>query len=59
MYEIYPGNKRVEKKLNKLIKTRKDIVEKLQRLKEDPRKNVGAHPLHGPLAGKWACWLGF
>ncbi|MFH1593000.1 MAG: type II toxin-antitoxin system mRNA interferase toxin, RelE/StbE family [Candidatus Woesearchaeota archaeon] len=58
MYEIYLANKKVERILDKLTKTRKDIVEKLQRLKEDPRKNVGAHPLHGPLAGKWSCWLG-
>ena len=58
MYEIYPANAKVEKRLNKLIKTRKDIAEKLKRLRHDPRKNVGAHLLHGKLAGKWACWLG-
>ena len=58
MYELYPANRRVERKLDNLIKTRKDIIEKLKRLKEDPRKNVVAHKLHGRLAGKWSCWLG-
>jgi len=58
MYDIYPANKKVEKILEKLINERKDIVEKLKRLKQDPRRNIGAHPLHGRLAGKWGCWLG-
>ena len=58
MYEIYPANKKVEKLLNKLIKTRKDIVEKLKRLKKNPRKALDAHSLHGQLEGKWSCWLG-
>ncbi len=58
MYEIYPANKKIEKTLEKLIEKRRDIVEKLKRLQEDPRKNLDAHPLHGPLAGKWSCWLG-
>ncbi|MBI2499118.1 type II toxin-antitoxin system mRNA interferase toxin, RelE/StbE family [Candidatus Woesearchaeota archaeon] len=58
LYELFPANKRVEKKLKELIETRKDILEKLRKLKENPRENVGAHPLHGPLAGRWSCWLG-
>ncbi|MEI6058735.1 MAG: hypothetical protein WCP89_03100 [archaeon] len=24
----------------------------------EPRRTNGAHPLHGRLNGKWACWLG-
>ena len=31
---------------------------KLERLKENPRERIGAHPLHGRLKGKWSCWLG-
>ena len=58
MYEIYPASKRVEKALLEFIRSRSDVVEKLRRLKENPRENIGAHPLHGPLAGKWSCWLG-
>ncbi|MBI4175759.1 MAG: type II toxin-antitoxin system mRNA interferase toxin, RelE/StbE family [Candidatus Aenigmarchaeota archaeon] len=34
------------------------MKEKLNRLKNNPRKEIGAHPLHGRLKGKWACWLG-
>ena len=58
MYSIYLANKKVDKILNNLIRKRKDITEKLKRLKEDPRRNLDAHPLHGPLSGKWSCWLG-
>ena len=58
MYEIKTRNKRVKKDLENYIVTRKGIREKLERLKENPRKESGAHPLHGKLAGKWGCWLG-
>ena len=58
MYEIYTSNKRVEKKLNYYIEIRKDILNKLNRLKINPRKDCGAHQLHGDLHRKWACWLG-
>ena len=58
MYEIYPTNKKVERVLLELVASRGDAVEKLRKLKENPRKSVGAHPLHGQLAGKWSCWLG-
>ena len=37
---------------------RKGIKDKLRQLKENPRREIGAHPLHGKLTGKWACWLG-
>ena len=40
------------------IKERQDIASKLQRLKQSPRTEIGAHPLHGRLADKWSCWLG-
>ena len=52
MYELCPANRKVERELNRLIKFRKDIAEKLRKLAEDPRRNVGvAHPLYGRLAG--------
>ncbi len=53
MYEIYPANKRVEKKLEEIKNSRNDILEKLKNLKENPRENSGAHPLHGRLQSKW------
>ena len=58
MYELKTRNKKVEKRLKEYIELRKDIPEKLNRLKQNPRKECGAHPLHGNLAGKLACWLG-
>ena len=52
------ASKKVEKKLREHMTLRSDIAGKLDRLKLNPRKEVGAHPLHGRLVGKWACWLG-
>ncbi len=58
MYKLFIANDRAEKRLLGYIKIRNDIKGKLDRLKTDPRRECGAHPLHGRLAGKWACWLG-
>ena len=51
-YEIFTANNKTERKLQEYIKIRKDIINKLEKLKEDPRKESGAHPLHGRLSGK-------
>lgn len=58
MYEIYFAHSKAEKILEEFLKERNDIKNKLLRLKQNPRKEIGAHPLHGKLSGKWACWLG-
>ena len=58
MYEITTRNKNIEKRLEEYFNMRRGIKEKLIRLKENPRKEIGAHPLHGKLIGKWGCWLG-
>ena len=58
MYEITTRNKNIEKRLEECFNMRRGIREKLIRLKENPRKEIGAHPLHGKLIGKWGCWLG-
>jgi addiction module RelE/StbE family toxin len=58
MYEIKTKNKKVEKRLRYYIDMRRDIIDKLRRLKINPRRECGAHPLHGDLFGKWACWIG-
>ena len=58
MYEIFIANSKTEKRLQEYIKRRDDIKEKLERLKINPRKELGAHPLHGRLAGKMGAWLG-
>ncbi len=58
MYKLFSANSKTEKRLNEYISLRADIKEKLEKLKLDPRRTNGAHPLHGRLAGKWSCWLG-
>ena len=58
MYSIFIENKKTEKKLNEYIQFRQDIKDKLDKLKLEPRRANGAHPLHGKLDGKWSCWLG-
>ncbi|OIO81097.1 hypothetical protein AUJ84_01670 [Candidatus Pacearchaeota archaeon CG1_02_32_132] len=58
MYEVFTANSKTEKRLNEYLNQRKDIKDKLNRLREKPYKSNGAHRLHGRLAGKWACWLG-
>ena len=58
MYEFYVANSRAEKNLREAIQNRNDVKDKLDRLKNNPRTEAGAHPLHGKLKGKWACWLG-
>ena len=52
MYEIFIASKKAEKRLLAYIKLRKDIKNKLERLKIDHRRELDAHPMHGKLAGK-------
>jgi len=58
MYELYTLNKKAEKNLQDYVSSRNDVKDKLNRLKTSPRRENGAHQLHGSLSGKWACWLG-
>lgn len=39
------------------LSLRKDIKNKLEKLKNNPRKELDAHKLYGRLKGKWSCWL--
>jgi hypothetical protein len=59
MYSIFIANRKTEKRLREYISSRQDIKEKLDKLKVDPRREIGAHPLHGRLEGKWSCWKKF
>lgn len=59
MYKLFTANYKTEKLLQEYIASRRDIKEKIERLKLEPRRVNGAHPLHGRLAGKWSCWLGY
>lgn len=58
MYKLFTANTKTEKILQEYLSLRKDMAEKLDKIKIEPRRANGAHPLHGKLAGKWACWLG-
>lgn len=58
MYKLFTANTQTTKILKEYISLRADIKEKLDKLKTDPRRNIGAHLLHGRLNGKWSCWLG-
>ena len=58
MYEIFTASSKTEKELKKYISLQPKIKNRLDKLKENPRRNIGAHQLHGKLKGKWACWLG-
>jgi len=57
MYNLFT-DVRTEKKLREYMNLRTDIKDKLDKLKQNPRKANGDHQLHGKLKGKWACWLG-
>ena len=58
VYDIYIANSKTERKLQEYLMVRTDIRSKLNRLKLNPRREIGAHPLHGRLSEKWSCWLG-
>ncbi len=58
MYLLVVANTKTEKRLREYLSLRNDIKDKLDKLRIEPRRVNGAHPLHGALAGKWACWLG-
>ena len=58
MYKIFTANSKTEKLLRKYVVNRGDIKNKLDKLKENPLRANGAHPLHGKLKGKFSCWLG-
>ena len=53
-YEIFIANSKTEQLLTKYIKQNPKIKNKLDRLRENPRKQIGAHSLHGKLKGKFA-----
>ncbi len=58
MYKITTRSKKAEKQYYEILNSREGIPEKLERLKENPRKELDAHKLKGKLEGKWSCYLG-
>jgi len=57
-YKIFVANSKTEKILRKYIQQNSKIKNRLDKLRINPYKEIGAHSLHGKLKGKWACWLG-
>jgi|TARA_Y100000034_G_scaffold29558_1_gene35688 hypothetical protein len=47
MYEILTRNRKVERSLYDYISQYSGVFDKLRRLKMNPKKECGAHPLHG------------
>ncbi len=58
MYDLVTKSKKAEKQYYEILYSRKDIFEKLERLRKDPRKDLDAHKLKGKLEGLWSCSLG-
>ena len=47
-----------EKQFYDVVNSREGIIEKIEKLKRDPRRELDAHKLRGKLEGKWSCSLG-
>ena len=58
MYIITTRSKKAEKQFYSILNSRQGIPKKLEKLKENPRKELDAHKLKGKLQGKWSCSLG-
>ena len=58
MYEIVTKSKNAEKQYYEVIYSREGISSKLEKLKENPRRELDAHKLKGKLEGLWSCSLG-
>ena len=58
MYKITTRSNKAEKQFYSIIVLRPGLRNKLEKLKLDPRREIGAHKLKGKLAGKWSCVLG-
>ena len=58
MYKITTRSKKAEKQYYEVLYSRQGISEKLEKLKQNPRRELNAHKLKGKLKGKWSCSLG-
>jgi len=56
MYRITICTKRAQREFEKVLLLRSSITEKLERLKQDPRKALEAHKLKGKWEGFWSCY---
>ena len=58
MYTFTYRNRKIQRLVTFYTSSKKDIIEKLERLQLNPRWELSAHPLYGHLTGQWSCWLG-
>ena len=59
MYKLTTRSKKAEKQFYEVLNSRHGIPEKLEKLRNDPRRELDAHKLRGKLEGKWSCSLGY
>lgn len=59
MYKLTTRSKKAEKQFYDVLNSRQGIPQKLEKLQQDPRKELDAHKLKGKLEGKWSCSLGY
>jgi len=59
VYEFTTRSKKAEKQFYKVLNIRQDVKAKLEKLKQNPRRELNAHALQGKLQGKWSCYLGW
>lgn len=58
MYKLTTRSKKAEKQFYSYLNSRAGIPAKLEKLIQNPRKELDAHKLKGKLEGKWSCSLG-
>ncbi len=59
MYKLTTRSKKAEKQFYDVLNSREGISLKIERLMQNPRKELDAHKLKGKLQGKWSCSLGY
>ena len=59
MYKFTTRSKKAEKQFYDILNSGKGISFKLEKLMQNPRKELDAHKLKGKLQGKWSCSLGY
>ena len=58
VYKITTRSRKAEKQFYAVFHSQQGVSLKLQKLQQNPRRELDAHKLKGKLAGKWSCWLG-
>ncbi len=59
MYKLTTRSKKAERQFYDVLNSGEGILQKLDRIRDGPRRELDAHKLRGKLDGKWACSLGY